>query len=174
MKSSCTNTQDTQAALLAYITTISAVFTLSLNEPIRKYLGFDVYNEPDLLLVALLFLGLLCIGFTLTVSTIKPREESQREKEQRFRGALLPLELFLSSAIGSLCVGIAYIAKTTSSTNWFLILINEGNTFLANLITKNPALSFFLFTLIFGSFLFDWHKYWINLIIKIKKIFTKN
>ena len=180
MKSSDTNTQgaqvalqSTQAALLVYIATISGVFTFSLNESIQQYLGFSGDSKSNLLFVALLFLVLLCIGFTLTVSTLKPREESQQEKEQKFRRALLPLELFLSSFIGSLCVGIASVAKTTSSTNWFLILINKGNTFLADLIVKNSILSFFLFTLLFGSLLFGWQSHrWEKLIQKIKKIFT--
>ena len=180
MKSSNTNTQgaqvalqSTQAALLVYIATISAVFTFSLNESIREYFKSIGGKEFDLLLVALGLLVLLFIGFTLTVSTLKPREESQQEKEQRFRKALLPLEILLASIISSLCIGIASIAKTTSSTNWFLVLINKGNTFLADLVTKNPVLSFFLFTIIFGSFLFDWQSHrWEKLILKIKKIFT--
>ena len=180
MKSSDTTTQgaqvalqSTQVALLVYIATISAVFTFSLNESIQEYFGFSGNNKSDLLLVTLGLLILLFIGFTLTVSTLKPREESQQEKEQRFKKALLPLEILLASIIGFLCVAIASMAETTSSTNWFLILINKGNTFLADLVTKNLILSLFLFTIIFGSFLFGWQSHrWEKLILKIKKIFT--
>ena len=173
MKTLHGDVQYVQTLLLAYIAAISATFTSFFDEHIQKLFGITD-DSQIVFLVALIW---LIFGFVSTISTLKPRDENQQEKEQRFGRALLPLEIFFSFLLGSFSAGIASaisaIEKTTSSTNWFSIFSDKATTFFLELIKDNPVLSSFLFTLLFGSFLFDWHNYWINLIIKIKEGFTK-
>ena len=186
MKTLHGDVQYVQTLLLAYIVTISASFLFSSDEHIQKLFGITDDSQTVLLFVLIW----LIFGFVLTISTLKPRDENQQEKEKRFRGALLPLEIFFSTLLGFSSVGlvvvISALEKTTSSTNWFSIFSDKTTPFFLELIKDNPVLSSVLFTLLFGSLLFDWQSHhWEKLgfkvfyileklIQKIKKFFTKN